>query len=219
MPVSIDPTFSVYKLVNRLQNQNTILRHRHTMSEMSYEIENATLIDNARSRVFAGFQRLSKFVPQIPRYTRLAAQSESVYVFGVPDVNLPAIDNITYVPLASTDQLAQEWFLVSYGIDYASALATEELTHIDDLDHERQFNGVWTFNISLVSILEEWLTRTVDARPLGWTVEMMNHEKRMRLVGNNMGRLISRASRAKPTIKAELDATIQTEVEPTVNKT
>src|SRR5689334_15527417 len=149
MPVSIDPAFSIYKLVDRLKNQNTILRHRQSMSEVSYEIENATLLDGAHTRIFAGFQRMSKFVPQIPRYTKMALQAESVYVFGIPDTELPSIPNITYVPLEATDQLAKEWFLVSYGIDYASALATQELTRIDDPDEQRQFNGVWTFNVSL----------------------------------------------------------------------
>ncbi|MEO8611056.1 MAG: DICT sensory domain-containing protein [Chloroflexota bacterium] len=214
MPVSIDPAFSVYKLVNKLQNQNTILRHRQTMSEVSYEIENSTLVDEARTRVFAGFQRMSKFVPQIARYTEMAAQAESIYVFGVMDVELPSIPNITYVPLAPSDQLSKEWFLVSYGRDYASALATEEITHIDDPDQQRQFNGVWTFNLSLVSILEEWLTNTVDARTLGLTSETMNHERRLKLIGRNLSRLIARSQRTKPTIQAELDTTIKTEVEP-----
>jgi DICT domain-containing protein len=214
MPVSIDPGFSVYKLVNKLQNQNTILRHRQAMSEVSYEIENSTLVDDARTRVFAGFQRMSKFVPQIPRYTKLAAQAESVYVFGVADVELPSIPNIIYIPLAQTDQLSKEWFLVSYGITYASALATEEVSHIDDPDDQRQFNGVWTFNVSLVSILEEWLTRTVDARALGWTSEMMNHERRLKLIGRNLSRLIGRTSRMNLRTQAELTTTIKTEVEP-----
>lgn len=214
MPVSIDPAFSVYKLVNKLQNQNTILRHRQTMSEVSYEIENATLMDEARTRVFSGFQRMSKFVPQIPRYTKLAEKAESVYVFGIADIELPRIPNIIYIPLTQSDQLSKEWFLVSYGRDYASALATEEISQIDDPDDQRQFNGVWTFNLSLVSILEEWLTNTVDARTLGLTSEFMNHEKRLKLIGRNLSRLIGRAARTKPRIQAELQTTIQNEVEP-----
>lgn len=214
MPVSIDPAFSVFKLVDRLKNQNTILRHRQAMSEVSYEIENATLLDGAHTRIFAGFQRMSKFVPQIPRYTKMAAQAESVYVFGIPDTELPSIPNITYIPLATTDQLAKEWFLVSYGIDYASALATQELTRIDDPDDQRQFNGVWTFNVSLVSILEEWLSNTVDARVLGVKGEKMNHDRRTMLIGHNLSRLIDRAQRVKPRTQTELKTTIQGEIEP-----
>jgi DICT domain-containing protein len=110
MPINIDPQFSVFRLVQRVQAQNTPLRHRRTMSQVSYEIENATLADSARNRIFSGFQYMSKFTPQVKRYTQMAAKAEAVYVFGVPDVEPPAIANVTYVPLSPKDQLAKECF-------------------------------------------------------------------------------------------------------------
>ncbi|MBC7810031.1 MAG: hypothetical protein H7175_02735, partial [Burkholderiales bacterium] len=142
--MTLSSDFSVFDLVERVQSKSTLLRHRRTMSLVSYEIENITLQDNARTRIFSGFQLYSKFVPQIERYRRIAALAEVVYVFGVPDVELPAIDNITYVPIAADDALAQEWFLVSYGPEYASALATREITRIEEEDALRMFKGVWT---------------------------------------------------------------------------
>ncbi|RMG73114.1 MAG: hypothetical protein D6711_11585 [Chloroflexi bacterium] len=168
MPINIAPGFSVYQLVERVQKfqGSALINSRRTMNIISYEIENTTIIDGARTRIFSAFQRMSRFLPQIKRYQKLAKHAESIYVFGVPDVPVPAISNVTYIYLEPHMQLAKEWFLVSYGKDYASALATEEITHIDSPNEQRQFKGIWTFDVSMVAILEEWLTRTVDARPL-----------------------------------------------------
>ncbi|MGF1505803.1 MAG: DICT sensory domain-containing protein [Anaerolineae bacterium] len=162
MTVVIDPVFSVYRLTQR-DTDYSLLRHRRTMSVVSYEIENATLLDGAENVIFSSFQRMSKFLPQVDRYTRIAARADQVWVFGIPDVAVPPIPNVTYVPLEAKDQLAKEWFLVSYGPGYASALATEELTHIDDPDDMRQFRGIWTFDRRLVNVLYGWLTRIVEA--------------------------------------------------------
>jgi DICT domain-containing protein len=200
MPADIDSLFSVYALVKRVHPGNTLLRHRTTMSRVSYEIENATLVDGAHTRIFAGFQHMSKFVPQIARYTRIAAQSESVYVFGVPDVDVPPISNVTYVPLSEKDALAREWFLVSYGLDYASALATQELSAPNTPDSDRVFNGVWTFDLSLVSILQDWLTSTVDSLPLNWRGEDMRHGRQVELMEKSMSRLLQKALDVKPNV-------------------
>jgi hypothetical protein len=221
MPIDIDPAFSVYKLVKRVHSGSTLLRHRYTMSRVSYEIENATLLDGVHTRIFSGFQYMSKFIPQIPRYTRLAANSESVYVFGVPDTEVPAIPNITYVPVTEKHALSREWFLVSYGLEYASALATEEISAPNTPDNDRVFNGVWTFNFSLVNILQEWLTNTVDARPLNWRGEDMNYERQIDVMGSNMSRLLKNAFDVKPAVtiaqeeifKQELERVILAELE------
>ncbi len=167
MPIAIDPTLSVYALAARVADSSTMINHRRTMTLISYEIENAVLHDGARARIFSGFQRMSFFLPQVKRYQRLAQRAESIYVFGVPDVPLPNIPNVTYVTISPRDQFAREWFLVADAPDYASILATEELTNWDDPDDQRTFKGVWSFDDRIVSIVQEWLSSLVDARPLG----------------------------------------------------
>lgn len=167
MPIAIDPSLSVYELTARVVNSSMLVNHRRTMTLISYEIENAVLHDGARARIFSGFQKMSFFLPQVPRYKRLAERAESVYVFGVPDVLLPEIPNVTYVMISPRDQLAKEWFLLADAPDYASILATEELTTWDQPDDERTFKGVWSFDERIVSIVQEWLSSLVDARPLG----------------------------------------------------
>lgn len=142
MPINIDPELSVYKLVNQVAKTSTSLKHRRVMSYVSYEIENALINGETSGRIFSGFQLMSKFIPQIPRYTKLAQNAERVFVFGIPDVVLPEIENITYVPLKESDQLAKEWFAVLHGRNYYTALVTEELSNISDPDSSRVFRGL-----------------------------------------------------------------------------
>lgn len=162
---TINPTFSVYRLIERIHRETALIKHRQTMTYISNEIENTTLLDGAQTVVFSGFQRMSKFYRQVKRYERLAARAKAVYVFAEFDVAPPQLpDNVRFVALRPDDQLVKEWFLVSMGVDYASALATEELTHIDDPDHIRKFKGIWTFNHDMVAILHDWLLNEVGER-------------------------------------------------------
>ncbi len=203
---TVDPTFSVYSLIERIQQERIVLNHRRTMSLISYEIENAALIDGVHIRIFAGFQYLSKFLPQVKRYKQLAATAEAVYVFGVPDIQPPPIPNVRYINLTSSDRLAKEWFLIAHSIDFSSALATEEISQFSDPDDQRQFKGVWTFEVEIVTIMNDWLTSLVDARPLADAEGRHNYERQQQLVGKSVARLSQMAESLKPT------ATIASEV-------
>jgi class 3 adenylate cyclase/DICT domain-containing protein len=218
MPIVIDPQFSVYRLVERVEAQGTLLRHRRTMSLVSYEIENATLVGGVQTRIFAGFQRFSKFLPQLARYEQIASQSESIYIFGIPDVQPPAIPNITYVPLSSDDQLANEWFVISYGHEYCSALATKEVTRIADPDGARLFKGVWTFDLEMVSILEDWLTNSVDARPLSFREEEIDYRRHIQLMSQSMGRIMTKLApkdgQPDEILQGELRTALKEELNP-----
>ncbi len=201
MQYSIDPTFSVYALVERTQKQaqTSAMYNRRTMSVVSNEIENSTIIDGAPNRIFSSFQFMSKFLPQVSRYQKIAERAESVYVFGVMDVdNLPQIPNLHYVPLQPTDQLAREWFLVSYSKTFATVLATEETSDFRNTpDYLRQFKGMWSFDVNLGHIVQEWLTSTVDAKSL--IVSEADHDKRTQriLVNNIMKRMTDRVAQRK----------------------
>lgn len=164
MPFNIDGNFSVWGLVQRVKTRSAVLNHRRTMNLVSYTIEDVTLVNKEKTRIFAGFQHFSKFTPQIKRYTRMAEIAEMIYIFGIPDVEPPTIPGITFVPLERFDRLAREWFLVSYGKNFASALVTQEITGTGILDENRVFEGLWTRDASLVEILDQWLARTVDAK-------------------------------------------------------
>jgi DICT domain-containing protein len=195
MSVDVDPNFSVYNLVDRVQRESTELRSRKAMSLISYEIENATLVDHAPNRIFSSFQTMSRFLPQLPRYRQMANISSEIYVFAINDVgDLPTIPNIRYVPISVDHQLAREWFLVSYGPAYYSALATEELSQMTDPDDQRKFKGLWSFELNMVSILHEWLCGVVGVSPLlsQATDSQHDYENQVKLMSNTIGRLLDR---------------------------
>ncbi len=171
----VDPTFSVYQLVQQSHGQ-PIIRHRRTMSQMSFEVEDAARDMGGKTRIFAGFQRLSKFLPQVDRYRKLAKTVESIYVFGIPDVEVPRIDNLTYIALSPADQLSKEWFVVTYGPTATSALAAEEFSAIDDPDDARVFNGVWTFNPLIVGLIGDRISSMVSAQPIRSEVSSPNRQ-------------------------------------------
>lgn len=189
---NIDPDFSVYSLTKRSMQNATLLSHRRTMSIISNEIENATIIDHADNVIFSSFQRMSKFLPQVERYRQIASTAKHAYVFGIVDCELPAIDNVTYVPLQPSDQLAKEWFLVSFGRDYFSALATEELSNIDEADEARKFKGVWSFDVFLVGILHEWLSGIVGLRSIQQESEKHDYQRHADVLSNTIGRMTVR---------------------------
>jgi hypothetical protein len=218
MSVTLAPGFSVYSLVERVEQTSAVFNHRYTMTVASYEIENATLMDNARTRIFSGFQRMSKFLLQIDRYKRIAAIAESVYVFGIPDVTPPPIPNIRYMLLEPNAALAKEWFLISYGAEWASVLATQEQTHIDDPDDQRVFKGIWSFDVALAAILEQWVSNAVDARPL--SIDEAEHDFRWqgRIVNNIVDRLERRVKKTGNLRAAVLERELAAMLEPFSNR-
>jgi DICT domain-containing protein len=193
--VDIDLNFSVYHLVDRVESKSAVLQTRLMMSMISAEIENATILDGAPNRIFSSFQRMSRFLPQAERYARMAEHTREIYVFGIPDVDtLPDIRGIYYVPITAQHQLAREWFLVSYGTKYYSALATEELTQITDPDHERRFKGIWSFELGMVSTLHEWLSGVVGFSPMVSQAFDMQHDypNQVKLMSNTIARMMKR---------------------------
>ena len=177
----IDPNFSVFQLVQRKRSKGISVSHLPVLQEISQEIENASLIDHANNILFCGFQQLSQFEPQITRYQKLAQECEHIFIFAVPDIEIEAIENITFVPLDPRDQLAKEWFIVSYGHDYFSALAAEEIIDGMVLEDEREYQGIWIFDLRMVEILYDWLCRKVGLDPehIEQSQEIFRHELTM----------------------------------------
>ncbi len=187
--IPIGPDLSVYARLERTPTERMVSNHRRTMLIASYEIENALIIDKVRARVFAGFQRMSHFLPQVKRYRLLAPNAESVYVFGVMDAEPPSIRNVHYVPLAESDQLAREWFVLADSPDYYSLLTTEETSKADTPADERIFWGVWSYDDDMITDIQEWLTNLVGARPLADVPARRNYRRQLGLMSNAMIRL------------------------------
>ncbi len=203
-----DARLSVWGLVGRVQQRSLTLHQRRTMNIISHVIEDTTLIDHVPTRIYAGFQRMSKFIPQVKRYNGIAQHAQRVYVFGVPDVPPPDLPNITYVYLEEDAALANEWFLISRGNDYASALVTQEKTRFSDPDHLRRFQGIWTFDIDIINVLDQWLLNTVSDRDFTNDNDtQVNLASQQALVRRTLSRLEEFAKRSKDrSVEQELCA-------------
>jgi DICT domain-containing protein len=197
-----EPNLSVYDITRRMPEKRHFIHHRRTMSLISREIEDATLSSHVFNRIFAGFQVFSKFLPQQERYQQLAARAESIYVFGVLDVIPPPIANVTYIQLEPHAQLAREWFLLSYGADYMSVLATEEQSSLTTPDAERIFHGAWTFDDEMVEILNDWLSSAVGTTPLHVEPAQRNQGKQLEIMSRMMARLGKELSNKKDTMRS-----------------
>ncbi len=209
----VEPNLSVYTLTRRIPDKRHFIHHRRTMSLISREIENASILDRAHNRIFAGFQVMSKFLPQQKRYEQLAARAESVYVFGIMDVIPPPIPNVTYIQLDPHAQLAKEWFLISYGDSFMSTLATEEQSTLDMPDDERIFHGAWTFDGEMVEILNDWLSSAVNALPLHIDPGQRNAVRQIDIMSHIMGRMTRYLGTAdSPVVAQELERSMQAAV-------
>lgn len=215
--LNVDPSFSIFGLLARRQSINGTIHHRKTMSIISHEIENATIVERANTTIFAGFQYMSKFLRQEERYRKLAREAKRVYVFGVVNCPLPGIENVVYVPLESTDQLTKEWFLISYGERYFSALATEELTSINDPDDKRIFKGIWTFQQPIVAILHDWLADTVGLRRLNYEGITHDLQSQFHIMNTTMERLNKRIMKnTNEELTTELKHIVSKDLLPTI---
>ena len=95
-------------------------------------------------------------------------------------------------------------------MDYSSALATEEISQFTDADAQRQFKGIWTFEVDIVTIMYDWLTSLVDARPLTGAPQL-NRDRQTQLVSRSIARLndARRALDPAAPTQSELDASIR----------
>jgi DICT domain-containing protein len=91
----------------------------------------------------------------VHRDARLARIARGVWVFGLPDIDPPAITGVTWVSLTERHALAHEWFLVVDADGYFAALAAEELRGIDGSNERRRFQAVWSFDDAVVHELTE----------------------------------------------------------------
>ncbi|ETX00264.1 MAG: hypothetical protein ETSY1_11900 [Candidatus Entotheonella factor] len=109
----MDPNFNLYSLAESWNLRQITGFYRGTLRTLSYEFENAILQGNIQGRLFAGFQKMSYFLTRLDRYSQLAQVVGQIWIFGIPDVDLPqSIEGITFVPLREHDRLVKEWFLV-----------------------------------------------------------------------------------------------------------
>lgn len=161
----IELDFSLWPVVDRWETSYLFANYKGVLTTISHEIEQGLKRTGNQPRLFAGFQKLSLFIPQVKRYRRLARSAGHLWVFGIPDVIPPQIENVTYVYLTQRHALAKEWFIVVDGQDFFSALIAQDLSGFSVPDPQRQFRGVWTFDDELVHTLQQQLSLAIGLPP------------------------------------------------------
>ena len=169
-----------------------LLGSRRSMQRVSSEIESAVVSGQIRTGFFAGFQKLSYFLPRARVFEQIAAVADGVWVFGIPDVTPPAIRGLTYVHLGENDPLVREWFVVVDAAEYCSALVAEDQSGFAVGQAERSFRARWTFAPEITSRLQRELGLAVGlpaSPPL--PDEARDSRSQLRYLARSAGRLVA----------------------------
>jgi len=134
-------TLSLYTLSAAQLPQKNISQTNSVPSllAISHSIEETVRHHALDSYFFAGFQRISAFLPQVNRFRELAARCRKVYVFGVADSPAPEIPNVEYIFLEEGSPLSSEWFILFSHPSFQIALLTHEIGESSSALRETRF--------------------------------------------------------------------------------
>lgn len=181
---------SLFNLLTEEFRDMTFVNTVAAMNHISYEIETVVMNNFLAVDFYAGFQRYSYMHAQRARYERLANIARRVYVFGIPDDNLPPVSGIEYIPLAADAALAEEWFLVVNTPYFYTTLITKEVDGPDPITGQRRFQGAWTFDERIVNQAYLLITQFLGQpyRP----VRQRDYESQSRYASEIANKLIGR---------------------------
>ncbi len=135
-----------------------------TLLAISHSVEQTVMRYQLDGIFFAGFQRLSAFLPQVHRFRRLASRCKKVYVFAYADVPAPPIENLEYVSLEENAPLTREWFIVFQHKQFSAALLTRQIS--EDRQNEfgrgRLYQGVLTFHEAFIQPAAQLLGKALN---------------------------------------------------------
>jgi len=161
----IDPTLALFPIATQ-DSRHLFVTDRKGLQTLADDIEDAVLVGNVRTRLFVGFQKLSFFLRRAAKYRDLSRVCDGIWVFALPDVEPPSIPGLTYVPLTEAHRLTREWALVVDCPAYFSALVAEDLSGFGVPNDRRQFQGVWSFDATMVNRLQRALSEALGLPPL-----------------------------------------------------
>jgi class 3 adenylate cyclase len=154
---------SLYSLVYDRARDSLMTSLVPTLLATSHGIEDAVIRNQLRGTFYAGFQRLSAFLPQAQRFARLASACGDVLVFALPDVPPPEIPGVQFVLLDPAAPLTEEWFIVFAHDTFVAALLTHQVLNenADVPILDRSYQGAVVFNPELVGLAHERLDRAL----------------------------------------------------------
>ncbi len=150
------------------------LYFKSSLTALSHAMEDQVLAGSDRPLVIASFQRERFYRQEAHRYLRVADRTDQLYVLAAPETDFISgsgqYETIAFEP---ADALSQEWHLVVLGQQYASCLICKERLFVSKnnapklhVDQSRRFEGIWTFDRSIVcKSAELLLLRILAYRP------------------------------------------------------
>jgi hypothetical protein len=119
------------------------------MVEISHMIEDAITGSPGVAETHVSFQYFSRVAAQQERYAGVASASTGLWLYGVPDLPLPAFTRTTAIDTTGSP-LEHYWFVIGYGPGFSMALLAEEITPAERLVGEaRMYEGFYTFDADL----------------------------------------------------------------------
>jgi len=142
-------SLSVYTLIHDSSPHNICSSVPRHFLRWSRDIEDRVYSQNLHCDLYAGFQSLSYFEAQRPRYASLSRVVTNIWIFAQPDQPQELPEGLHLVSLSPTHKLAREWFVLVNHPCYARLFAARELA--PDLNGNRQWTGILTSDRETVS--------------------------------------------------------------------
>jgi DICT domain-containing protein/signal transduction histidine kinase len=177
------PTSILTDLLSALPEIRTQLYFKSSLTALSHAMEDQVLAGSEPPLVISSFQRERFYRQEAHRYRRIADKTSQVYVLAAPETEFKngshEYETIAFTP---DDGLAQEWHLIVINSSYCCGLicrekvveektdskATCKQKSIDNIpqplaamDTSRRFEGIWTFERSIVSFAAELLLKRI----------------------------------------------------------
>lgn len=140
--------------------KNTLVALCHALED--HILQHTTNQETYKPLVLVTFQRGKWYLQEADRYFELAQHSQQVVIAAMEDSGFAShktghLDNVSLVHLKEDDSLVEEWNLIILAPDYAAMVLCHELSPDEyladskpEIDTERKFYGLWTFDRLLV---------------------------------------------------------------------
>uniref|UniRef100_B8HRM7 histidine kinase n=1 Tax=Cyanothece sp. (strain PCC 7425 / ATCC 29141) TaxID=395961 RepID=B8HRM7_CYAP4 len=144
---------------------------KSSLTALSHAMEDQVLAGEDEPLIIASFQRERFYRQEAHRYRRIAQQSNQVYVLAAPETEFKSSsDHYETIAFDPQDGLSQEWHLIVVGENYAVCLVCREHAHsarlpeppLVHMDQARRFEGIWTFERSIVCNVAQLFLRRIS---------------------------------------------------------
>lgn len=140
--------------------KNTLVALCHALED--HILQTSSKDSDQKPLVLATFQQGKWYLQEAERYWDLAERSRHVLISAVPDSGFAThktsqLEHVSLIELEPSDSLVNEWNLIIVAPTYKAMVLCHELSDDEylpegkpEVDMERKFYGLWTFDQTLV---------------------------------------------------------------------